>query len=152
MDTFAAPTNLGQRMSRSSCGGSLVVDVGCHHGHASLGYLNRSSRCSAYAFEAEADNSAQAGDLLATFADWVDYSPAISDFTGEITINVNGHNSAPLHTDMGTSATVSRPPMRLDDMFKTRRSGHRAASHGYPRRGLSACMVLKHCYPSAASS
>jgi FkbM family methyltransferase len=134
MDTFAAPTNPGQDLMEDVAfilqgAPSLVVDVGCHHGHTTLGYLNRFPGCSAYAFEAEADNFAQARDLLAPFADRVKLFPsAISDCTGEITFNVNSHNGTHSTLDIGEQRywasfveqveTRRVPSMRLDDVFK----------------------------------
>lgn len=109
-------------------GPKLVVDVGCHHGHTTLGYLDRFADCRAIAFEAEAENHRQAEIAFAPYGDRVALHPhAVAAEAGEVTFHVNSHDGTHSTLPIGElrywaghvgPVEIRRvPSVRLDDVL-----------------------------------
>jgi FkbM family methyltransferase len=88
----AAEESLIQAQMRliGTAGPATVLDLGVHHGHSTVAYLESFPACRAFAFEADADNFAAARRMLGARAAVAHV--AVCDRIGTATFHVNSHS------------------------------------------------------------
>lgn len=143
---------------------ATVADVGCHHGHTTINYLQRFPGCRVSAFEADRQNFALARAALQPYERRVSlHFAAVSERTGMAHLHVNTHDATHSLLPIGdvrywagpvkAAMVESVPTIRLDDVIDGPldllhmdiQGGEMKALHGASRLLAEHAIALIYC-------